>query len=326
VLPPQRILVFAADRQIDSAEEIEQLSHTIAKSFRPRRTTKARFELTITGELETDWSPELRRALEERLAALKIKNSQIIAARKGSIKLLFELPPEDAERLFWAVHSGELDDLGVIGGEYAHSPAEVSKVESRIPSLQAPSETGVGPVVRLERYREYLLALTRANLAPRARAIDPSDIVQETLLKAHRTARQFLGRSEQELVAWLRMILNNTLGNALRAGPRSEPLASASTDQSSDSPGVDPIPFPATDPSLGPEEVAHQNEQLLRLAWALAQLPDDQRGVVEMKHLHGLSIAEIAERTGRSKSSVVALLFRGLKTLRETMNEPGDQG
>src|SRR5262249_26831216 len=32
---------------------------------------------------------------------------------------------EDAERLFWAVHSGELDDCGVIGGEYILAPPQI---------------------------------------------------------------------------------------------------------------------------------------------------------------------------------------------------------
>jgi len=36
---------------------------------------------------------------------------------------------------------------------------------------------------------------------------DPSDMVQETLLKAHRSFDQLRGRTEPELVTWLRQIL-----------------------------------------------------------------------------------------------------------------------
>jgi RNA polymerase sigma-70 factor, ECF subfamily len=70
--------------------------------------------------------------------------------------------------------------------------------------------------------------------------------------------------------------------------------------------------------------MAARDEQLLRLARALARLPHDQRFVLELKHLHGLSVAEICEQTGHSKASVVGLLYRGLKALRvllEARNE-----
>jgi hypothetical protein len=136
-LPPERISVFAGDRQVYGAEEIEQMASAIERSLKSNGAKKARFELTITGDLGADWTPDLRRAIEERLAELKIKNSQIIAVKKGSIKLFLELPPDEAERLFWAVHSGELDDFGVISGAHIPSPHVASDVEDWVPDLDA---------------------------------------------------------------------------------------------------------------------------------------------------------------------------------------------
>jgi RNA polymerase sigma-70 factor (ECF subfamily) len=75
------------------------------------------------------------------------------------------------------------------------------------------------------------------------------------------------------------------------------------------------------DDEFSPEELMRGNEELLRLATALAQLPDDQRAVLELKHLHGFTLAEICERTGLSKSSVVGLLFRGVKALRVLLDD-----
>jgi RNA polymerase sigma-70 factor (ECF subfamily) len=63
---------------------------------------------------------------------------------------------------------------------------------------------------------------------------------------------------------------------------------------------------------------------LLRLAAALGRLPEDQRQVVELHHLKGLTVAEVAEQMGRTRASVVGLLFRGLKKLRELLHDPGD--
>ena len=51
-------------------------------------------------------------------------------------------------------------------------------------------------------------SLARLRIDPRLRArLDPSDIVQQTLLIAHEKRTQFRGRSDAELAAWLRSIL-----------------------------------------------------------------------------------------------------------------------
>jgi DNA-directed RNA polymerase specialized sigma24 family protein len=50
-------------------------------------------------------------------------------------------------------------------------------------------------------------------------------------------------------------------------------------------------------------------------------LPEDQRRALELRHLRGLSMAEIAEQMQRRTPSVGGLLQRGLKGLRQAMNE-----
>ena len=46
--------------------------------------------------------------------------------------------------------------------------------------------------------------------------IDPSDLVQQTLLKAHEKQDQFRGKTDAERLAWLRTILANQMADALR--------------------------------------------------------------------------------------------------------------
>jgi RNA polymerase sigma-70 factor (ECF subfamily) len=176
----------------------------------------------------------------------------------------------------------------------------------------------------LSRYRDYLLALARARVDARMWAkLDPSDIVQETLLKAHRAMDQFRGHTEAQLAAWLQTILANTLANALRTLGRHKGDAGISLDAALEESSVRLAAWLADD-RLPPDQVAARNEQLLRLAGALAQLPEDQRVVLEMKHLQGFSVAEICERTGRTKASVVGLLFRGVKALRVLLGDAGE--
>jgi RNA polymerase sigma-70 factor (ECF subfamily) len=65
-----------------------------------------------------------------------------------------------------------------------------------------------------------------------------------------------------------------------------------------------------------------RDEELRRLAEALAGLPEDQRQAVELHHLHGLPVEEVAAALGRSESAAGGLLRRGLRRLRELMREP----
>ena len=69
----------------------------------------------------------------------------------------------------------------------------------------------------LELYRNYLRLVARSLISSALRVkLEPSDLVQETFLKAHREFTQFAGQSEPELVAWLRRILVRSLANQVK--------------------------------------------------------------------------------------------------------------
>jgi RNA polymerase sigma-70 factor, ECF subfamily len=52
---------------------------------------------------------------------------------------------------------------------------------------------------------------------------------------------------------------------------------------------------------------------------ALSELPELMREVVVLKHCHGWTLPQIAERLGRSVPSVASLLRRGLEELRKRL-------
>src|SRR4051812_1718348 len=69
----------------------------------------------------------------------------------------------------------------------------------------------------LELYRDYLRLLARTGTdAAQRRKADPSDLVQETMLKATQNFARFRGNSEAELAAWLRQILAQCLVDHVR--------------------------------------------------------------------------------------------------------------
>lgn len=170
----------------------------------------------------------------------------------------------------------------------------------------------------LERYSQYLRLLARLQLDHRLSAkLDASDVVQQTLLQAHEHRDQFRGQSEAELIGWLRAILANTLAGAVRRFTteardfgRERSLQDSLNESSARLEG-----FLAVEQS-SPSERVMRVEELVCLAEALGQLPDDQRQVVELHHLKGLPVAEVAEILQRSKPAVMGLLFRGLKKMR----------
>lgn len=177
------------------------------------------------------------------------------------------------------------------------------------------------PELGPDRFRDYLCLLARVQLDPRWRAkVDPSDVVQQTLLKAHQAREQFRGTSPAEEAAWLRRILANTLANVFRDLGRDKRDAGRerSLEQALDDSSARLEAWLVAD-QPSPSEEAMRHEQLLQLTAALERLPDDQREAVVLRHCQGRSVQAIAEQMGRSLPSVASLLRRGLKQLRQQL-------
>jgi RNA polymerase sigma-70 factor (ECF subfamily) len=175
----------------------------------------------------------------------------------------------------------------------------------------------------LDRYRAYLHLLARLHLADRLRGkVDPSDVVQQTLLQAHQNFGLFRGRTDAELAAWLRQILARHLAHLIRDFARAKRDAAversleAALGESSARLG-DWLAAGQSSPS----DRAARDEAAVRLADALAELPEPQREALVLQHWQGLSLAEIGERLGRTPAAVAGLIKRGLRRLRDLLHE-----
>jgi len=168
----------------------------------------------------------------------------------------------------------------------------------------------------VENARDYLRLVARLLWQPGIqRTHDLSDVVQQTLLKAHKNIDQFLGNTEGEWRRWLCKILQNELFQIVRKNPpglqslneSSRRLEEVEADHSS------------------PSERAMGHEEIERLAAALGQMPEDERTAVELKHLHGCSVAFISQHMGRTGDAVGGLLKRGMHRLRLLLQANGDE-
>ncbi|HKI36838.1 MAG TPA: sigma-70 family RNA polymerase sigma factor [Gemmataceae bacterium] len=177
------------------------------------------------------------------------------------------------------------------------------------------------PGALLEGFREYLALLARLQLAPQLRGkIDLSGVVQETLLDALKAMDQLHRMSAEQQAAWLRKALACNLADEVRklGTARRDVTRERSLEQGVEESSARLEEWLATDQS-SPSKQAVRNEQLLGLARALAQLPEDQRLAVELHHLRGQPVADVARELGRSEGAAGALLARGLKKLRELL-------
>ena len=175
----------------------------------------------------------------------------------------------------------------------------------------------------LGRFREYLVVLARMQLGNQLRAkFDASDVVQQTLLEAHRKMAQFRGQSEAEMAAWLRQMLAYNLADAIRAHGRAkrDVARERSLEQGLEASSAQLTSWLAAEQST-PSQHAQGYEEVLRLAEALATLPEAQRDALVLRHCQGLSLAAISDQVGRTPAAVAGLLKRGLRKLHVELGE-----
>jgi RNA polymerase sigma-70 factor (ECF subfamily) len=154
-------------------------------------------------------------------------------------------------------------------------------------------------------YRARLEALVRSRMGEAVRkALEPEDVVQETLTRALQSLDRFRWTREDSFLRWLGGIAENIIVKAASRLKRSATLQI-------------PEDLPASGTSVSRR--LRRNERLERLKEAISKLTPDQKEVVRLARIEGLKIKEIAARTGRSADAVKQLMLRGLRSLRRNL-------
>jgi RNA polymerase sigma-70 factor, ECF subfamily len=193
-----------------------------------------------------------------------------------------------------------------------------------VPSLISRARRGHGSAVGalLQLYSNYLRMLAATQIDKRLQQrMSPSDIVQETMLRAHAHFAQFRGGTEAELLAWLRQILVNNLAKFVEQhvlAARRDVRREVSIERLGRALEQSTIQLAALLPAevKTPSAAAEQREETVVLADRLALLPDDYREVLMLRNLQGLPFEVVAERLNRSASAARMLWLRAIEKLR----------
>jgi len=167
----------------------------------------------------------------------------------------------------------------------------------------------------LDEFRPYLKLLAQRAMDGRlAGRIDSSDVVQQTYLSAVRKFDEFSGDDADALAGWLQLIHERNLIDTARKHLVAEKRSVGREETLIETEALDDVEL------TSPSQRLMKGESAVRLAGALAFLPDDQSEAIRLRHLDGWSLEKIAERMDRSKRAVAGLLHRGLENLRNRLS------
>lgn len=167
-----------------------------------------------------------------------------------------------------------------------------------------------------DRHSGELRAWVRRRLpAVLRRKVAESDVIQEAYLGAYLNLGRFEGRGEGSFRRWLATILDRRIKQEIRHHLGTQKRG---VEQSAANSAEGPMPV-AEDPS--PSGRAMTRESHARVRAAVRQLSEDHQTILRLVHDEHCTLADAAERMGRSKEAVRKLYGRATTRLAELLGE-----
>jgi RNA polymerase sigma-70 factor (ECF subfamily) len=180
-------------------------------------------------------------------------------------------------------------------------------------------------VYLVNRYHARLLRLAMSFVSDRSAA---EEVVQDTWLGVMSGIRTFEGRSA--LKTWIfRILINRAKTRGVRE-LRSIPFSALGNPESEHEPAVDPARFQPTGmwadsprrwDDETPEKILMRQEAGRRLEEEMAKLPPNQRAVLTLRDVEGLSSDEVCNILGISETNQRVLLHRARSKIRQALEE-----
>jgi RNA polymerase sigma-70 factor (ECF subfamily) len=182
----------------------------------------------------------------------------------------------------------------------------------------------------LARHRDRLKRMIAVHLDRRLAArVDPSDIVQEALLDAHRELSDYLSRRPLPLYPWLRQLAWERLlkvhRDHIRVQKRSIGREEARELALPEKSAVQ-LAHRLIAAGTNPSHRLIRDELRRRVRAALEAAPPRDREILVMRHLEEMSAAEIAAVLGITERAAKARHSRALERLRGLIGDDPRQG
>lgn len=165
---------------------------------------------------------------------------------------------------------------------------------------------------------DRLIRYVEKHMPPELRgAIEAADIVQDTYFEACRLFSGFQPAGDDSLFRWLVTIARHRTVDHLRAFRARIKLGRSLQDAAEE-----PVASLLEDLAVyrrTPSRSAASHEAMLALERAIERLPEEHRQVVQLRHIDGLSVEEVAQKMGRTPQAVYWLTSRALAAIREDL-------
>ena len=141
-------------------------------------------------------------------------------------------------------------------------------------------------------------------------------VSQDAFYKAWRSLGSF--RGDCSLSTWLCRITMNCAIDYVRTMKRHEPVSLTVTDEEGEERDME---IPDTDVSRMPDENAVRDEQIRAVREAIAALPDDQKKIVTMRDMTGMSYKDISDALSLEMGTVKSRLNRARAAVKKYLTE-----
>jgi RNA polymerase sigma-70 factor (ECF subfamily) len=174
----------------------------------------------------------------------------------------------------------------------------------------------------LDRHRQRLRRMVQLRIDPRLAArIDPSDVVQEALGEAHRRLPQFAAERPIPFYPWLRRIAWERLLQMRRHHLQAKRRSVMREDVLPLSGKSEILLAERLAAASSPSEQLVRREMCQRVRRAIAELPDNDREVIVLKHLEELSFQEAAAVLEIGTAALYSRYYRAIQRLHRLLNE-----
>lgn len=182
-----------------------------------------------------------------------------------------------------------------------------------IQSAREGDDTALNEIWR--QLRSYLLIFADQRLDEGLKGkLDASDVVQQSLLEAHRDFLEFHGESESELKSWIsRLVVHNLMDAGRRfrqSQQRSVNREVALTVETE---------FSLVKSSISASSILRRRETDDELLRAVSELPERSQQILELRHRMGMSHAEIGRELGMTEVAARKLWSRIVEELQERL-------